>query len=260
MKRLQGLMFALATVVLVVLATYFFMDDWLPPLVSDRGAIDSALWISLVVTGVVFIVTNLLLAWFSWRYQDREGAEAAYWHENHKLEWTWTAATAIIMTVFVFKSLSLWAEVRSDAPDDAMVVEVTGQQFRWVIRYPGADGEFGPTDVNLIDVDDENYIGVDRSDPAGADDIIAVNELYLVKDRPIRVRLRSTDVIHSFFLPNFRVKQDTMPGLTIETWFVPTETGNFEIACAEHCGLGHYRMRGFVYVVEADEFAASIGL
>jgi len=260
MKGLQGLMFALATVVLVVLATYFFMDDWLPPLVSDRGAIDSALWVSLVVTGVVFIITNLMLAWFTWRYRDQEGAKAEYWHDNTKLEWTWTLVTAAIMAVFAFNALSLWAEVQSGAPADAMVVEVTGQQFRWVVRYPGADGEFGPVDVSLIDVDSENYIGVDRSHPAGADDIMAVNELYLVKDRPIKVRLRSTDVIHSFFLPNFRVKQDTMPGLTVETWFVQKQTGDFEIACAEHCGLGHYRMRGFVYVVEPDEFAASIGL
>ena len=140
MKGLQGLMFALAMVSLVVLATYFFMDDWLPPLVSDRGAIDSALWISLVVTGVVFIVTHLLLAWLTWRYRDQDGAEAAYWHDNDKLEWTWSLATAVIMAIFTFNALSLWAEVRSDAPDDAMVVEVTGQQFRWVIRYPGPDG------------------------------------------------------------------------------------------------------------------------
>jgi cytochrome c oxidase subunit 2 len=134
-------------------------------------------------------------------------------------------------------------------------VEVTGQQFRWVVRYPGPDGAFGRTDVNLIDLDSENYIGVDRSDPAGSDDVIRVNTLQLVRDRPVRVLLRSSDVIHSFFLPEFRVKQDAMPGMVIENWFVPTRDGEFEIACAEHCGLGHYRMRGFVSVGDEAAFA-----
>lgn len=248
MSKLQGLLFALATVVLVVVATVLFARDWLPPLASDRIAIDQAINLTLWVTGIVFIITNLMLAWFAYRYQDAEGARAEYWHDNAKLEITWTGATAVVMLVFMFAALNLWADVQSPAPDDAMQVEVTGQQFRWVVRYPGPDGAFGRLDVNLIDLDSENYIGVDRSDPAGADDVIAVNTLQLVRDRPVRVRLRSTDVIHSFFLPGFRVKQDAMPGLVIETWFVPTKDGDFEIACAEHCGLGHYQMRGFVNV------------
>jgi cytochrome c oxidase subunit 2 len=248
MSKLQGLLFALATVVLVVVATVLFARDWLPPLASDRVAIDQAIHITLLVTGIVFIITNLMLAWFSYRYQDAPGATAAYWHDNSKLEITWTGATAAVMLLFLFAALNLWADVQSPAPEGAMAVEVTGQQFRWVVRYPGRDGAFGRTDVNLIDLDTENYIGVDRSDPAGADDVLRVNELQLVRDRPVRVLLRSTDVIHSFFLPDFRVKQDAMPGLVVETWFVPTRDGDFEIACAEHCGLGHYRMRGFAYV------------
>jgi len=255
MSKLQGLLFALATVVLVVVATVLFARDWLPPLASDRGAIDQAINLTLIVTGVVFIITNLLLAWFAFRYQDSEGATAAYWHDNTKLEITWTGATALVMLFFLFAALNLWADIQSPAPEDAMVVEVTGQQFRWVVRYPGPDGAFGRTDATLIDLNAENYIGVDRSDPAGADDVIRVNELQLVKDRPVRVRLRSTDVIHSFFVPDFRVKQDAMPGLVVETWFVPTRDGDFEIACAEHCGLGHYRMRGFVHVGDEPAFA-----
>jgi cytochrome c oxidase subunit 2 len=196
-----------------------------------------------------------MLAWFAFRYQDAEGAKAAYWHDNSKLEITWTGATAVVMLVFMFAALNLWADIQSPAPDDAMVVEVTGQQFRWVVRYPGPDGAFGRTDVELIDLDSENYIGVDRSDPAGADDVLRVNEMQLVKDRPVRVLIRSTDVIHGFYLPGFRVKQDAMPGLVVETWFVPTKAGEFEIACAEHCGLGHYRMRGFVHVGDEPAFA-----
>jgi cytochrome c oxidase subunit 2 len=258
MSKLQGLLFALATLVLVVAATLLFTRDWLPPLVSDRAAIDNAIWVSLLVTGVVFIATNLLLAWFGFRYQDADGAKASYWHDNPKLEWSWTLATAVVMLAFLFNSLSLWADIHGEAPEDAMLVEVTGQQFRWVVRYPGPDGAFGRTDATLVDVNAENYIGLDETDPAAGDDVMRINELHLVEDHPVRVQLRSTDVIHSFFLPDFRVKQDAMPGLTVETWFVPTEAGEYEIACAEHCGLGHYRMRGFVHVVSAQEHARAL--
>jgi cytochrome c oxidase subunit 2 len=252
MAKLQGLLFGLATLVLVVLATAFFIKDWMPPLKSDRVAIDQALWITLVVTGLVFIVTNLLLAWFSYRYQDHPGARAAYWHDNPRLEWTWTLVTAGILAIFLFNALGLWAQVNSKPPADAMLIEVTGQQFAWNVRYPGKDGVLGRTD-HLI-ASQENPIGLVKEDPAAQDDVLLLNQLYLAEDRPVRVQIRSMDVIHSFFLPNFRVKQDARPGMTMETWFVPTESGDYEIACAEHCGLAHYRMKGQVHVVPAAQF------
>lgn len=258
MSKLQGLLFGLATLALVVLATFFFARPWLPPLKSDRLGIDHAIFWTLLVTGLVFIATNLMLAWFAYRYQDGPGVQASYWHDNPRLEWTWTLVTAGIMFVFLFNALGLWAQIQSPAPKDALVVEVTGQQFRWVVRYPGPDGVFGRTDIRLVNVEQENYIGLDRRDPAAADDRMAVNELYLPVNRPVVVRIRSTDVIHSFFLPNFRVKQDAMPGMVVETWFRPTATGDFEIACAEHCGLGHYRMRGQLHVVPADQYEATL--
>lgn len=252
MAKLQGLLFGLATVVLVGISSVLFMKDWMPPLKSDRIAIDHAITITLVVTGLVFIVTNLLLAWFGYKYQDHPGARAAYWHDNPRLEWTWTLVTAGILAVFLFNALGLWAQVNSRPPADAMLIEVTGQQFAWNVRYPGKDGLLGRT--NHIIASQENPIGLVKEDPASADDVLLLNQLYLPQDKPIRVQVRSMDVIHSFFLPNFRVKQDAMPGMTIETWFTPTESGDFEIACAEHCGLGHYRMRGQVHVVPADQF------
>jgi cytochrome c oxidase subunit 2 len=258
MSKLQGLLFGLATLLLVAVATFFFTKSWLPTLVSDRGAIDGALMLSLVVTGVVFIATNLALAWFGWRYQDAPGATASYWHDDHKLEWTWTLVTAGIMLVFTFRALSLWAQVSSPAPADAFVVEVTGQQFAWNVRYAGADGIFGRTDVKNVDPSALNFIGIDKSDPAAADDVLVQNQLVLPQGRPVRVRLKSLDVIHSFFLPNFRVKQDAVPGMTTETWFIPEKAGSWEIACAEHCGLGHYRMRGQVTVVAPGELEAKI--
>jgi len=261
MSKVQGLFFGLATVVLVAAATFFFVTrDWLPPLKSDRLAIDHAIWATLAVTGVVFIATNLLLAWFGWQYADRPGAPApAYWHDNPRLEWTWTLVTAGIMFVFLFNALGLWAQITRTPPADALVIEVTGQQFAWNARYPGKDGVFGKTDARLVDPGAFNFIGIDKSDPNAADDIVLPqNQLYLPLGRPVRIEVRSLDVIHSFFLPNFRVKQDAMPGMTVETWFTPTKTGDFEIACAQHCGLGHYRMRGQVHVVEAADFDKAV--
>jgi cytochrome c oxidase subunit II len=251
-RGIQGLLFALATVLLVVLATYYFMRPWLPPLVSDRADIDSAIAITLAVTGLVFIVTNLMLAYFGWRFQDHAGARSAYMHDNPKLEWTWTLITAGIMFLFLFGALGLWAKVKAAPPADAMLIEVTGQQFAWNVRYPGPDGVLGRTDY--AQATQENAIGLVADDPGSKDDLVLLNQLYLPQDRPVRIQIRSLDVIHSFFLPHFRVKQDAMPGMTIEIWFVPKLVGDYDLGCAEHCGLGHYRMRGQVHVVAAADF------
>jgi cytochrome c oxidase subunit 2 len=256
MAKLQGLLFGLATLVLVVVATFYFTKTWLPPLKSDRIAIDHALAITLVVTGLVFIVTNLMLAWFGYAYQDGPGAKAAYWHDSPRLEMTWTLVTAGILAIFLFNALSLWAKVTAPPPADAVLIEVTGQQFAWNVRYPGKDGVLGKTDH--LQASQDNPIGLVKDDPAAKDDLLLLNQMYLPKDRPVRVQVRSMDVIHSFFLPNFRVKQDAMPGMTIDIWFTPTEVGDFEIACAEHCGLGHYRMRGAVHVVPAADLEKAV--
>jgi cytochrome c oxidase subunit 2 len=256
MAKLQGLLFGLATLVLVVVATFYFTKTWLPPLKSDRIAIDHALAITLAVTGLVFIVTNLLLAWFGYAYQDGPGAKAAYWHDSPRLEMTWTLVTAGILAIFLFNALSLWAKVTAPPPADAVLIEVTGQQFAWNVRYPGKDGVLGKTDH--LQASQDNPIGLVKDDPAAKDDLLLLNQIYLPKDRPVRVQVRSMDVIHSFFLPNFRVKQDAMPGMTIDIWFTPTELGDFEIACAEHCGLGHYRMRGAVHVVPAADLEKTV--
>jgi cytochrome c oxidase subunit 2 len=164
-------------------------------------------------------------------------------------------------------SIPIWAARVDRIPpeNEALVVHVTGEQFAWNVRYAGPDGVFGRTDINLIDLQ-ANPLGLDRSDTAAKDDVTTLNQLYLPVNRPIIVKLRSKDVIHSFGVPEFRVKQDAIPGLTIPVWFVPnvtteemrTRTGNpeftYEIACAQLCGLGHYRMRGFVTVLTPEEF------
>jgi cytochrome c oxidase subunit 2 len=252
MAKVQGLMFGLATVVLVVVATVAFTRPWVPALKSDRGAIDESMMITLLVTGFVFIVTNLLLAYVAWRFEDVPGAKAGFWHDNHKLEVTWTAITAGIMGCFLFSALNLWAKIQSPPPAGALLVEVTGQQFAWNVRYPGKDGVFGKTD--LTQASQDNPIGLVSSDPAAADDIILLNQLYLPMGRPVRIQVKSVDVVHSFFLPNFRVKQDAVPGMTSELWFTPTALGDYDIACAQHCGLGHFRMKGQIHIVDPGKF------
>jgi cytochrome c oxidase subunit 2 len=148
----------------------------------------------------------------------------------------------------------VWATIHRAAPADALVVDVRGEQFAWLARYPGTDGAFGRVDPKLID-HRTNPMGLEPGDPHAADDIVS-SEVHLVVDRPVRVRLRSTGVIHSFFVPAFRVKQDAVPGMTIEIWFTPTKEGTYEIACAELCGIGHYGMKGTVVVQSQREFDA----
>jgi cytochrome c oxidase subunit 2 len=185
-------------------------------------------------------------------------------HTSSYLEVGVAVVEAILLVGF---SIPLWAARVDHAPpeSEALVVEVTGEQFAWNVHYAGPDGKFGRTDIKLIDLQ-SNPLGVDRSDPAAKDDVTTVNQLYVPVNRPIIVRLRSKDVIHSFNVPEMRVKQDAVPGFTIPIWFVPnittaemrTRTGNpefqYEIACAQLCGLGHYRMRAFVTVQTPDEF------
>jgi cytochrome c oxidase subunit 2 len=177
-------------------------------------------------------------------------------------------AVAVVEAVLLFAfSIPIWAARVDRMPpeNEALLVEVTGEQFAWNIHYAGPDGKFGRTDITKID-SQSNSLGLDRDDPAAKDDVTTLNQLYLPVNRPIIVRLRSKDVIHSFGVPEFRVKQDAVPGLTIPIWFIPTittaemrtRTGKaefqYEIACAQLCGLGHAKMRGFVTVQTAEEF------
>jgi cytochrome c oxidase subunit 2 len=177
-------------------------------------------------------------------------------------------AVALVEAVLLFGfAIPLWAARVGGIPpaNEAVVVQITAEQFAWNVRYAGPDGVFGRTDMKMIDAQ-ANPLGVDRSDPAAKDDITTLNQLYLPVNKPVIVRLRSKDMIHSFGVPEFRVKQDAVPGLTIPIWFVPTVTTaemrtrtanpefQYEIACAQLCGLGHFRMRGFVTVQSAEEF------
>ena len=251
---LSGVVLAALLFVLIIASLYLFIDQpyWFPKLASEHGGrIDSLFNAVLVVTGIAFVLVQGILGFFVARYGSNGNEHAAYWHDNPKVEAILLIATAVILTVLVFMGQRVWASIYfSDLPTNATIVEITGEQFQWNFHYAGPDGQFGRSDTKLIT--STNYIGLDRSDPVAKDDVVSVGVMHVPVGKPVRVRLRSKDVIHSFFLPNFRMKQDAVPGMGIEVWFTPTVAGQYEIACAELCGLGHYRMKAALTVDESE--------
>jgi cytochrome c oxidase subunit 2 len=241
----------------------------LQPLASAHGGqIDSLIgWTHLFML-LLFVGWGGFFAYALIRFRRSRHPVANYTGVTSHVSSYSEVAVAVVEAVLLFAfSIPIWA-ARVDHPppeNEALLVQVTGEQFAWNIHYAGPDGKFGRTDVKLIDLQ-SNPLGLDRSDPAAKDDVTTVNQLYLPVNRPIIVRLRSKDVIHSFGVPQFRVKQDAVPGFTIPIWFIPNvttaemriRTGNpdfqYEIACAQLCGLGHAKMRGFVTVQTAEEF------
>ena len=247
------------------------MTEWLgmPPLAANHGGqIDNLIgWIHIFML-ILFVGWGGFFLYAVVRFRKSRNPVADYKgvtsHNSTYLEIAVAVVEAVLLVGF---AIPLWATRVEGLPpqDQALLVHVTGEQFAWNIHYAGADQVFGRTDIKLIDLQ-TNPLGLDRSDPAAKDDVTTVNQLYLPVNKPIIVNLRSKDVIHSFGVPEFRVKQDAVPGFTIPIWFVPntttaemrTRTGNpefqYEIACAQLCGLGHARMRGIVTVQSAEEF------
>lgn len=252
---LSGLVLAALIFVLIIVSLWLFIAKpyWFPALASVHGAdIDYLFGTVLIVTGVAFVVVQGLLGFFIARYGQHGGERAAYWHDNPKVEAILLISTAVILTVLVFMGQRVWASIYyTNPPENAMTIQVTGEQFAWNFHYPGSDGVFGRTDIKLITA--TNTIGLDRSDPAAVDDILSIGVLHFPVNRPVKVRLRSKDVIHGFFLPNLRIKQDAVPGMGIEIWFTPNKAGEYEVACAELCGLGHYRMKAALTIDASEE-------
>jgi cytochrome c oxidase subunit 2 len=247
------------------------MTDWLglPALASAHGGqIDNMIgWVHVFML-VLFVGWGGFFVYTLVRFRKSRNPVANYTGVKSHASAYSEVGVAVIEAILLFGfAIPLWAARVDRMPpaSEALVVQVTGEQFAWNIHYPGPDGVFGRTDIKLLDLQ-ANPLGLDRTDPAAKDDVTNVNQLYLPVNKPIIIRLRSKDVIHSFGVPEFRVKQDAIPGLTIPLWFVPTvttaemrtRTGNaefqYEIACAQLCGLGHYRMRAFVTVQTAEEF------
>ena len=210
------------------------MWHWFPENVSTFGAkMDSMFIIILWITGITFVVVEAMLLYFSVKYRHRPGRTAQYVHGNKRLEIVWTTVTFVIVLFVAAISVEPWMSVRNPArfPAAELTVEVTAKQFEWQAKYPGADGRLGT-----------------------ADDFTSRNQLHIPVGRAVHVTLLSEDVIHSFFLPHLRVKQDAVPGMRIPIWFEATRSGEYVLGCAELCGLGHYRMKGVVRVHEASAF------
>lgn len=254
----EGLMVALLFTGIAVGFVIYGARDWFPPVASRHGAgIDAMITFLLGTTAAMFLIGHLVLALFIWQgsRRDKVANRVASPQAERRVSITLGLVMAVAAEGGVLAiGLPVFGEYYGDIPEDAVSIVVTGQQFAWNNHYPGADGIHGRTDVALVTP--MNPVGLDSSDPAAADDFVSVNQLTVPVDRPVKVTLRALDVIHSFFLPFHRVKQDAIPGMSIPVWFVPTREGTFEIPCAELCGLGHYRMQGFLNVVSQAEYDA----
>jgi cytochrome c oxidase subunit 2 len=252
----MGFLLLVAIAAISFTTAYLFASHglWLPALASTSIAIDRQFAISLAILGAVFVTVQLVLGIFAWRYS--RGRNASYSTGDFRLEIAWTLITAIVFMGFGVSGARIWAAERvSPSTPAPLTVEVTGMQFAWYMRYPGTDGRFGHTRPELIDpsLGGLSAVGVDSSDPAAKDDVVS-STLLLPVNREVELSLRAVDVIHSFFVPEFRLKQDAVPGLNTRVRFTPTKLGDYELGCAELCGLGHYRMRASVRVVPQEEF------
>jgi cytochrome c oxidase subunit 2 len=234
---------------------------------SDHGVkIDQMLYITIAITGVVFFITQILLFWFSFKYQYSEKRKGYYFPHNNKLEVIWTVVPAIALTVLVGFGLMFWFQITGEAPKNALQVEVTGKQFSWIFRYPGKDNVFGNKYYKNINDAEDNSLGLLWDDPKTHDDIVVNSTMYGVVNQPIKMIINSRDVIHDVGLSHFRMKMDAVPGTPTTMWFTPlytTEemkksTGNpdfeYEISCDQMCGRGHYTMKGIIKIVTAEEY------
>ena len=211
---------------------------WFPENVATYGdAIDFLFYMIMWMVAITFVITEVALVWFLFRYSRKDDSRAIYSHGNHALEMVWTAIPALLLLVVAFSQMETWARVKIDFPDegpytvDTPLMEVYGSQFDWRARYPDAEGSF-----------------------VGVDVIESPYDIYVPVDTDVVFRLKSRDVLHSFFVPQFRLKQDAVPGMSIPVWFNATQVGDYDLICAELCGWGHYKMAGRVHVLPQDEF------
>ncbi len=239
--------------------------------------VDSMLIITTIICMIVFVITQILLFWFSYKYQYKEDRKIKFLPHNNKLEIIWTVVPTIVLTVLIIFGLRSWFLFTGEAPKGALEVEITGKQFGWIIRYPGADNVFGKKYFKNIDA--TNSLGLNwtdnaefnqKADPAAQDDIVVEGTMMIIKGRPVKFIIGSRDVIHNVGLPHFRLKADAVPGTPTTLWFTPkytteemkVRTGNpnfaYEIACDQMCGNGHYSMKATILVVDEKEYNEKI--
>lgn len=245
---------ALLLLVAVTLVFHWFSPWWLTPLASNWGQMDFTLAITVFITGVFFVAINLFVVYTILRFRHRKGQRAAYEPENKKLERWLIGVTTVGIVALLAPGLVVYADYVTP-PSDAMVLEVVGQQWQWRYRFPGASGKLGFSDARFVS--GSNPFGLDPDDPAAHDDIVVSgNEVHLPLNKPVKVLLRSHDVLHDFFVPQFRARMNIVPGQVASFWFTPTERGRYEAMCAQLCGVGHPNMRGTVIVEDEAAFQA----
>ena len=246
------------------ISAFVYFDDYNIPVASEHGSTtDYLFWVTMAITGIAFIITQVLLFYFAFKYRYKKNARATFYPDNSRLELLWTAVPAVVLTVLVLYGLNVWTDITSKAPEESEVVEILGMQFAWQTRYPGADNELGEYDYRKIDA--SNMFGMDLTDKNSFDDFTS-HEMHIPKGQPVLFKIRARDVLHSVYAPHFRLKMDAVPGMPTKFWFVPTksteemraETGNpnfnYELACTEICGAGHFTMRMVIVVDEPEDY------
>jgi cytochrome c oxidase subunit 2 len=246
---------ALLLIVIGSVAFHLVSPWWLTPLASNWKDMDDTLTITLVITGIFFVVINLFVVYTVIRFRHRKGVErAAYVPDNKKLEHWLIGVTTVGIVALLAPGLVVYAAY-VNPPADSLVLEVVGQQWQWRYRFQGDGGKLGFSDARFVS--GANPFGLDPDDPAGQDDIVVSgNEVHLPIDKPVKVLLRSHDVLHDFFVPQFRARMNIVPGQVSSFWFTPTVKGRYEAMCAQLCGVGHPNMRGTVIVEDAASFQA----
>ncbi len=270
-NRINGFLL-LAFLILGLIGVYWcnelFKGRILGEAASNHGEkIDTMLYITIIMTGIVFVITQILLFYFAFKYQHSEKRKAYFFPHDNKLEVLWTVVPAIALTVLVGFGLYYWFKITGEAPKESNIVEVTGKQFGWIYRYPGKDKVFGKKYYKNIDEGKSNQLGLLWDDQAAHDDVVTNEALYLVVNKPVKIIINSRDVVHDLGLVHFRMKMDAVPGTPTTIWFTPKfttlemkeKTGNpefeYEISCDQMCGKGHYSMKGIVKVVSPAEYA-----
>lgn len=257
----MGRVLAVIIWIITLLSVVLFVSRkwWFPEAISEHApALDRQFLITILVVGISFTAAQVALGWAVWKFRDtgKPGDRAVYSHGSNRLEMLWTVITAVVFITLAIMGQSVWAALRlHDAPPGSYSVEVVAQQFQWNFHYAGADNKFGRTDPTLIDDGTLNFIGLDPEDPASRDDAVTA-ALAVPVNRPVELRLRSKDVIHNFWVPQLRFKQDLVPGMEIKVHFTANRVGKYELACAELCGQLHFKMKSYMLVLPEDELTA----
>lgn len=258
-NNFSALLLTVFSLLVPVYGYFLWSHKILPaPASAHGGGIDAMIKYSMVCTGLMLLAGHIVLAVFIWKFSRQDRATTG--RVSSKIEWRWAILPIVLMSVVaeggvLVIGLPVWKELHvAGKPGEEILIEVVAQQFQWSFRYPGADGKFGPTGLKFVT--DSDLIGVNRKDKDGKDDLVETGMLTVPTGKLIHLKMRSKDVIHSLFLPVQRLKQDVVPGMLIDSYFTPTQTGKFDILCTELCGLGHYKMRAVLNVLEPVAYEA----